>query len=74
MWDFWWTKWHWGGFSPSTSISHANLCSTKFSILKITPGGYNRPEVADMPSGLTLDCTHLDKKNNKKLSQQFFMF
>jgi hypothetical protein len=24
MWDLWWTKWHWGRFSPSTSVSPAN--------------------------------------------------
>jgi Tfp pilus assembly protein FimT len=32
MWDSWWTKWHWGRFSPSTSVSTANYhsrdCST----------------------------------------------
>jgi hypothetical protein len=20
MWDLWWTKWHWDGFFPSTSV------------------------------------------------------
>jgi hypothetical protein len=24
MWDLWWTKWHCGRFSPSTSVSPAN--------------------------------------------------
>jgi hypothetical protein len=24
MWDLWWKKWHWGRFSPSTSVSLAN--------------------------------------------------
>jgi hypothetical protein len=42
-WDLRWTKWHWGRFSPSTSVSPANLHSTKFSIIKITRGRYNRP-------------------------------
>jgi hypothetical protein len=28
-WDLWWTKWRWGRFSPSTSVSPANLNSTK---------------------------------------------
>jgi hypothetical protein len=28
--DLWWTKWRWGRFSPSTSVSPANLYSTKF--------------------------------------------
>jgi hypothetical protein len=27
-WDMWWTKWRWGGFSPSTSVSPTNLYST----------------------------------------------
>jgi hypothetical protein len=36
MWDLWWTKWHWGRFSPSNSVSPANHHSTKFFILIIT--------------------------------------
>jgi hypothetical protein len=36
MWDLWWTKWRWGRFSPSTSVSLANLFSTNFSIITIT--------------------------------------
>jgi hypothetical protein len=28
MWDLWWTKWRWDRFSPSTSVSPANLHST----------------------------------------------
>jgi hypothetical protein len=35
-WNLWWTKWRWGGFSPSTSVSPASLHSTKFSIIIIT--------------------------------------
>jgi hypothetical protein len=38
-----WTKWRWGRFSPSTSVSPANLHHTKFSILTITRGRYNGP-------------------------------
>jgi hypothetical protein len=41
-WDLWWTKWRRGRFSPSTSVFPA-IHSTKFSILTITRGGYNRP-------------------------------
>jgi hypothetical protein len=41
-WDLWWTKWRGGRFSPSTSVSPA-IHSTKFSILTITRGRYNRP-------------------------------
>jgi hypothetical protein len=36
MWDLRQTKWHWGRFSPSTSVSPANLCSTNFSTVTIT--------------------------------------
>jgi hypothetical protein len=35
------------------------LHSTKLSILTISRGRYNRPEVADVPSGPSLDSTHL---------------
>jgi hypothetical protein len=34
MWDLWWTKWRWGRFSPSTSISPAKLHSNIFNDLK----------------------------------------
>jgi hypothetical protein len=36
MWDLWWTKRRWGRFSPSTSVSTANLHSTNFSAITIT--------------------------------------
>jgi hypothetical protein len=42
MWGLWWTKRHWGRFSPSTSVSPANH-STDFSIIIITRGSHNRP-------------------------------
>jgi hypothetical protein len=46
MWGLWWTKQHWGRFSPSTSVSPANH-STDFSIIIIiiiiTRGWHNRP-------------------------------
>jgi hypothetical protein len=56
-WDLWWTKWRWGKCSPGTSVSPANLHSTKFSILTISQGRYNRPEVAHLTSGHNLDFT-----------------
>jgi hypothetical protein len=43
MWGLWWTKWHWGRFSPSTLVSPANHHSTNFSMLIVTRGRYNRP-------------------------------
>jgi hypothetical protein len=36
MWDLWWTKWRWGMFSPSISVSPANLYSTNLSTITIT--------------------------------------
>jgi hypothetical protein len=39
----WWTKRHWGRFSPRTSLSPANHHSTNFSIIIITRGWHNRP-------------------------------
>jgi hypothetical protein len=35
MWDLWWTKWHWGRFSQSTSVSLVNSHSTDCSTLII---------------------------------------
>jgi hypothetical protein len=31
MWDLWWTRWRWGRFSPSISVSPANFHSTNCS-------------------------------------------
>jgi hypothetical protein len=63
VWDLWWTKWHWGGFSPSSSGSSANPHCTKCSILIYHPGTIGQL-VADMPSGLGL----IPPKNKKKKS------
>jgi hypothetical protein len=35
MWDLWCTKWHWGWFPPSTSVSIANSHSTNCPTLII---------------------------------------
>jgi hypothetical protein len=35
-WDLWWIKWRWGRFSPSTSVSPANLQSTNCSAITLT--------------------------------------
>jgi hypothetical protein len=44
-------KWHWGRFSPRTSVSLADLHSICFStiIFTITRGWHNRPGVAAVP-------------------------
>jgi hypothetical protein len=51
MWDLWWTKWRWGRFSLSASVSPANLHSTNFSTITIIyhPGLVNRPVAAAIP-------------------------
>jgi hypothetical protein len=57
-WDLWWTKWRRGRFSPSTSVSPAKtIHSTNFSIFSITRGRYNRPVVAAVASGPSMDST-----------------
>jgi hypothetical protein len=35
MWGLCWAKWHWGTFSPSTSVSPANFHSTEYSTIII---------------------------------------
>jgi hypothetical protein len=54
MWGLWWTKWHWGTFSPRTSVSLANH-STNFSIIRIARGWHNRPI-----GGRSAEWTQLD--------------
>jgi hypothetical protein len=65
MWDLWWTKWRWGGFSPRTSVSLANLHSTKFSIIIITRGSYNR-----RISGRHAEWTQLDSTPTKRIKKK----
>jgi hypothetical protein len=43
IWHLWWTKWNLGRLSPSTSAFPTNHHSTKFSVLIINRGRYNRP-------------------------------
>jgi hypothetical protein len=55
MWGLWWTKRHWGRFSPSISVSPTNY-STNFSIIIITRGWYKRP-IGGRSAEWTLDST-----------------
>jgi hypothetical protein len=55
MWGLWWTKRHWGRFSPSTSASLANHHSTNFSIIIISRGWHIRPI-----GGRSAEWTQLD--------------
>jgi hypothetical protein len=55
--DLWWTKWHWGSFSSSTSVSPANHHSSKLSVLIITRGRYSRPIDGRCAEWTQLDST-----------------
>jgi hypothetical protein len=56
MCDLWWTKWGWGRFLLSASVSPAYHHSTNApqSPSSIIWGWYNRPVLAAVPSGLSL--------------------
>jgi hypothetical protein len=56
MWELWWSKWHWGTFFPSTSVSPANSHSDYSTFIAIYPpvAGTTGEFVADVPSGLSL--------------------
>jgi hypothetical protein len=70
MWNLWWTKWCWGRFSPSTSVSPVNFHSTDcFTLIVLSSGaGTIGQSVADLPSGLSLTPPQETKK--KKRTQQ----
>jgi hypothetical protein len=58
MWNLWWTKRHWGRFSPSTSVSpakHPTDCSTLIIIIIIII--IRAQIVACVPSELNLTPT-----------------
>jgi hypothetical protein len=57
MWGLWWTKQHWGRFSPSILISSANHHSTNLPIIIITQGGHNRPIGGRSAEWTPLDST-----------------
>jgi hypothetical protein len=57
MWDLWWTKRHWGMFSPNTSVSLANHHSTNFSIIMITRDWHNGPIGGRSAEWTKLDST-----------------
>jgi hypothetical protein len=57
MWGLWWTKRHWGWFSPSTSTSPANHHSSNFYNIIITRGWHNRPICGRSAEWTQLDST-----------------
>jgi hypothetical protein len=64
MWDLWWTKWHWGGFSPRPSVSPVSSHSTKCSLLINLPGaGTTGQSETDILSGISLTPPQEIKKN-----------
>jgi hypothetical protein len=54
MWDLWWTKQHWGRFSPGTAVSLVTHSTDCYGLL--SPGaGTIGQIVTDVPSGLSLN-------------------
>jgi hypothetical protein len=64
MWDMCWTKWRWDRFSPSNSVSPANLHSTNFSTIAIT---YHPELVQQASSGRSTKRLSLNN-NTKKIT------
>jgi hypothetical protein len=62
MWDLWWTKWRWGKFSPSTSVSPVNLHSTNFFTVTIT---YHPGLVQQASSGRSTQSPTAQIKNKR---------
>jgi hypothetical protein len=69
MWGLWCTKWHWGRFSPSTSVSLANHHSTNFSIIIITRVGTVGLLVATVVSGPNWNPPPYSNKKGKTCSE-----
>jgi hypothetical protein len=61
IWDLWWTKWRWGRFSPSTSVSPANLHSNHCSRITII---YHLGVVQQGSSGRSAKWTQSRPTNN----------
>jgi hypothetical protein len=64
----WWTKWHWGRLSPSTSVSSANYHSTDCSTFVIIRRWYSRPISGRRTKWTQSHPTPRNKKKKKKLS------
>jgi hypothetical protein len=67
MWDLW-TKWHWGRFSPNTSVPLPILIplTARDSSSSITWGWYNRPISGQLPSGLSLNLLKEEEEEEEK--------
>jgi hypothetical protein len=65
MLDLYWTKWQWGRFSPSTSVSLAHshfTCYSTFIVIITSGAGTLGQLVADVPSELNLTSPQETKK------------
>jgi hypothetical protein len=72
MWDLRWTKWRWGRFSPSTSVSPASFHSTNFFTITIT---YHLRLVQKVSSGRsTKISTPLTKKKGTHLRSTLILY
>lgn len=60
MWDLWWTKRHYGGFSQGLLYSLANHHSTNTPHLSIIHGQYNGPITRHKPS---MSVSHISYNN-----------
>jgi hypothetical protein len=68
----WWTKWHWSGWSQSSSVSPASPESTNCSTLLYQHRPRAVTVVADVPIGLGLTLPrelHINLCNHKKLKK-----
>jgi hypothetical protein len=63
MWDLWWTKLHWGRFSPSTSVYPANAAPHSSSSTSSSSSGAGTIDqlVADVPNELILTLLKSEK-------------
>jgi hypothetical protein len=64
MWDLWWTKWRWGSFSPSTSVSPVLVPPIAPQSPPHVWGWYSRPVMAAVRSGLSLTPLIIINNNN----------
>jgi hypothetical protein len=53
MWDLWWTKRHWGRFSPRTSVSPVNHSTDYSTLIIIIILSQIGQILADVPSKLS---------------------
>jgi hypothetical protein len=71
MWDLWWTKWRWGRFFPTISVSPVNLHSTACSTITII---YHLGLVQQATSGRSTKWTQSHPtENNNNYKKHYFI-